>query len=64
MPSGNGARAQQKRERNAAKQASTNKAHSQLKANEKSLTLKCALCLVRDILDFMRSQKRQTYIQP
>jgi len=43
MPSGNGAKAAQKRERNMKKDTKT-EAHSQLKANEKALSIVCAIC--------------------
>jgi hypothetical protein len=45
MPSGNGARAQQKRERNMAKKSKESTPHSQLKANQQALTIKCSVCL-------------------
>mmetsp|Transcript_1512 Transcript_1512/g.2002 ORF Transcript_1512/g.2002 Transcript_1512/m.2002 type:complete len:81 (-) Transcript_1512:173-415(-) len=45
MPSGNGARAAQKRERNQAKAAKQTSAKSQLKSNEKALTIKCSVCM-------------------
>jgi hypothetical protein len=43
----NGAKAAQKRERNQKKQADQTKAHSILKTNASSLTIKCAVCMVR-----------------
>jgi hypothetical protein len=46
MPSGNGARAAQKRERNMAKQSKQASAHSQLKVNQQAMTIKCKQCLV------------------
>jgi hypothetical protein len=45
MPSGNGARAAQKRERNAKKQGSQKSAKSQLKVNEAAKTVVCKVCL-------------------
>ncbi|GAM28548.1 hypothetical protein SAMD00019534_117240 [Acytostelium subglobosum LB1] len=44
MPSGNGARAQQKRERNIKKAAGEAKAHSQLKSNEAAKSIVCNVC--------------------
>eukprot|EP01132_Coremiostelium_polycephalum_P005393 gene5393-6726_t len=44
MPSGNGARAQQKRERNAKKQDGAGQAKSQLKSNEAAKTIICNVC--------------------
>lgn len=44
MPSGNGARAQQKRERNQAKAASQTSGKSQLDANQKALNTVCQIC--------------------
>jgi len=44
MPSGNGARAQQKRERNLKKDAAASGAKSQLKANEAAKTIICNVC--------------------
>lgn len=41
----NACRAQQKRERNAKKEGSV--AHSQLKANQGAMNIKCAICMVR-----------------
>lgn len=41
MPSGNGARAAQKRERNQAKAAQQSQAKSQLKTNQQALTVVC-----------------------
>ena len=45
MPSGNGARAAQKRERNAKKQNQQKSAKSQLKVNEAARTVVCKVCL-------------------
>jgi nucleoside permease NupC len=45
MPSGNGARAQQKRERNAKKQGNASAPKSQLKVNEAAKTIVCKVCL-------------------
>jgi len=45
MPSGNGNRAIQKRERNAKKAEKQSSGKSQLKTNEKALTLKCTVCM-------------------
>lgn len=50
MPSGNGAKAAQKRERNQAKQSKQTSAKSQLKSNEKALTIKCSVCMVSFVL--------------
>ncbi|EGG17429.1 hypothetical protein DFA_08424 [Cavenderia fasciculata] len=44
MPSGNGAKAQQKRERNLKKAAGETKAHSQLKSNEAAKNIMCNVC--------------------
>lgn len=44
MPSGNGARAQQKRERNAAKASASAPGKSQLDINQKALTTICQIC--------------------
>jgi ribosomal protein L9 len=44
MPSGNGARAQQKRERNQKKQSQQKTAKSQLKSNQAALTIQCKVC--------------------
>lgn len=46
MPSGNGAKAAQKRERNMAKQSKQASAHSQLKDNQKAMNITCAICKV------------------
>ena len=43
MPSGNGAKAKQRRERVQA-QKSVGAAHSQLKTNEKAKTIQCKIC--------------------
>jgi len=45
MPSGNGNRAKQKRERNAAKQSKLGEPHSQLKTNQQALSIKCKICM-------------------
>lgn len=45
MPSGNGAKAAQKRERNAKKQSGQKSAKSQLKVNEAAKTVVCKVCL-------------------
>lgn len=47
MPSGNGAKAKQKRERNQAKADKQKGGVSQLKANEKALSLLCSICKVQ-----------------
>lgn len=47
MPSGNGAKAQQKRERNQEKAQKQASAHSQLKVNQQAMSIKCKLCMVR-----------------
>jgi hypothetical protein len=44
MPSGNGARAKQKRERNQKKQSQQKAPKSQLKANQAALTIQCKVC--------------------
>eukprot|EP01133_Synstelium_polycarpum_P007569 gene7569-8858_t len=44
MPSGNGAKAAQKRERNLKKAAGDSKGKSQLKSNEAAKTLVCQVC--------------------
>ncbi|KYQ91381.1 hypothetical protein DLAC_08337 [Tieghemostelium lacteum] len=44
MPSGNGAKAQQKRERNLQKHANDSKAHSQLKSNQAAMSIVCQVC--------------------
>ena len=44
MPSGNGNRAKQKRERNMARQAKMTSAHSQLKSNEAAKNIMCKIC--------------------
>ncbi|KAH3757126.1 hypothetical protein Pelo_11040 [Pelomyxa schiedti] len=44
MPSGNGNRAKQKRERNQAKMAQQTTAKSQLRVNEKAKTIVCKIC--------------------
>lgn len=44
MPSGNGNRAKQKRERNAKKAAAATSAHSQLKTNAQAQTIICKMC--------------------
>jgi len=44
MPSGNGARAKQKRERNMERAQKKTTAHSQLKANAQAQTIVCKQC--------------------
>jgi uncharacterized CHY-type Zn-finger protein len=44
MPSGNGARAQQRRERAQKKQRQQKTAKSQLKTNQAALTIQCKVC--------------------
>ena len=44
MPSGNGNRAKQKRERNMKREAAKTSAHSQLKVNEQAKSIICKMC--------------------